>query len=95
MSMSIVSNEPECLVCLTTRNLHRHHVYGGVGRRSKSEKYGCWVYLCARHHNMSNDGVHFNKELDLRIKRMCQKRWEDKYGTREDFIKVFGSNYLD
>ena len=94
MSKSIISNAPKCLVCLTTRNLHRHHVYGGVGRRSKSERYGCWVYLCGRHHNMSNDGVHFNKELDSKIKRQCQKEWEKRYGSREQFIEIFGRNYL-
>jgi hypothetical protein len=43
---------------------------------------------------MSNQGVHFNKQLDLRLKQECQRRWEVKYGTREDFIREFGRNYL-
>lgn len=94
MSQSIISNEPECLVCKTTLNLHRHHVFGGVGRRGKSEMYGCWVYLCARHHNMSNAGVHFNKQLDAKLKQECQRAWEVKYGDRDDFIREFGRSYL-
>lgn len=94
MSKSIISNEPECLVCKTTLNLHRHHVFGGVGRRKKSEMYGCWVYLCARHHNMSNSGVHFNKQLDTKLKQECQRAWEERYGDREDFRHEFGQSYL-
>ena len=75
-------------------NIHKHHIYEGTGRRKLSDKYGCWVYLCARHHNMSNEGVHFNKDLDLTLKRICQKKWETKYGNRDKFIRVFGRNYM-
>lgn len=44
---------------------------------------------------MSNQGVHFDKTLDLRLKQMCQSAWEQKTGksTRE-FIRLFGKNYL-
>lgn len=94
MSKSIISNEPVCLVCGTTLNLHRHHVFYGTANRKQSEKYGCWVYLCGRHHNLSNHGVHFNKVLDEDLKERCQKVWECKYGTREDFIKTFGRSWL-
>lgn len=51
------------------------------------------VWLCARHHT-SDYGVHFNKELDLKLKRMGQKKFEEKH-TREEFIRLFGRNYLD
>lgn len=91
---SIISNERECLVCKTTNNLHRHHIFYGSSNRKQSEKYGCWCYLCARHHNMSNLGVHFNKNLDIRLKQMCQKEWEVRNGTTEEFRKVFGRSYL-
>ena len=94
MSQSIISNEPECLVCGTTLNLHRHHIFPGNGRRQLSEKYGCWCYLCARHHNMSNAGVHFNKELDMKLRRQCQKAWETRYGSTEAFMRLFGRSYL-
>lgn len=91
---SIVSNEKRCWICETERNLHRHHVFYGAGRRSTSEKYGCWVYLCGYHHNMSDKGIHFNKEVDLQLKRLTQRKWEDKYGSRDDFIRTFGKSYL-
>ena len=43
---------------------------------------------------MSNDGVHFNRELDLKFKRMAQEYYESHYGTRTEFIIEFGRNYL-
>ena len=95
MSKSILSNEKSCYCCHTTINLHRHHIFFGMANRKLSEHDGCWVYLCANHHNMSRYGVHNgNRELDLRLKKECQERWETKNGTREDFIKRYGKSYL-
>ena len=93
MSESIISNERVCLVCGTTLNLHRHHIFYGMAKRKISEKYGCWCYLCAIHHNLSNAGVHFNKELDTELKQMAQKRFNEVYPDL-DFLKTFGRNYL-
>ena len=44
---------------------------------------------------MSNDGVHHNRILDLKLKKFAQKYYEEHYGNRTDFIKEFGKNYLD
>ena len=92
MSSSILQNKRECYVTGSVINLHRHHVYGG-SRREKSEKWGCWVWLRADYHNMSEHGVHFDRELDLRIKRECQEAFEAKHG-HEKFMEIFGKNYL-
>ena len=91
---SIVSNDLKCWVCGDTRNLHLHHVYYGSANRKQSTKYGCVVYLCPAHHNMSKEGVHFNHDLDLFLKKHTQRQWELKYGDREEFRKVFGRSYL-
>lgn len=96
MTKSIISMEYECVVCGRTTNLHRHHVFFGQKNHDPSEREGCWVYLCPRHHNASNYGVHVNHALDLKLKRMCQKKWmEVNNRTIEDFISVFGRNYLE
>ena len=94
MKKSIVSNEHKCLICGTTNNLHRHHIFMGTANRQKSEEDGCWCYLCVWHHNGSNQGVHYNKGLDRNLKQHCQRRWEAIYGTREDFIKRYGKSYI-
>lgn len=91
---SILSDKKECWFCKTAYNLHEHHIYGGVGRRALSEKYGCKVWLCGFHHNMSNQGVHFDSDKDDELKRACQEKWEEVYGSREDFRKVFRKSYL-
>ena len=94
MSISLMSDNKQCLVCGRTDNLHRHHIFYGRANRKLSEKYGCWCWLCAEHHNMSTQGIHFNKILDVQVKQLCQREWEEIYGTREDFRAVFGKSYL-
>ena len=94
MSESILSNEKLCFACYTPLNLHKHHIFYGIGNRSRSEEFGCWVYLCDRHHNMSDDGVHFNKPFDITLKKYCQEKWEEVHGDREKFIRTFGKSYL-
>lgn len=86
-------NDKKCLVCETTNNLHIHEVFFGTADRKKSIKYGCCVCLCAKHHNMSNDGVHFNKKLDTQLKQLMQRRFTEVYPNL-DFLKIFGRNYL-
>ena len=51
------------------------------------------VDLCGIHHNLSSEGIHFNKDLDLKVKREYQTRFEEKYG-HEKFMEVFKRNYL-
>ena len=89
---SLLSNEKECLVCKTTQNLHKHHIYAGANRKI-SEEYGCWVYLCFKHHNGSNYGVHYDRELDLALRRECQRAFEEKY-DRATFVRKIGRSYL-
>ena len=74
-------------------DLVRHEVFYGTANRKLSKEYGCWVYLEPEWHNMSNKGVHFNKELDLQLKRECQAEFEMAYPDL-DFVKIFGKNYL-
>lgn len=69
-----------------------HHVFFGNPNRKLSDKYKCVVGLCYEHHR-GNSGVHHNRELDLELKRMAQKRFQEVY-TDKDFLAVFGRNYL-
>lgn len=92
MSRSIISIEKECYICHTTLNLHKHHIMPG-GKRKTSEKWGVWLYLCGRHHNLSNEGVHFNRQLDKEIRMIGQLEFERIYG-HEKWMELFGINYL-
>jgi hypothetical protein len=90
--ISILQTEKECFVCKATYGLEEHHCIYGSANRKQSELHGLKVWLCAEHHR-GNSGVHFNRELDLSIKRFAQTEFE-KTHTREDFIRIFGKSYL-
>lgn len=93
MGKSIIQNEKCCFVCETTRDLHDHHIFFGTSNRKNSEKYGLKVWLCYHHHNGSNEGVHFNKALDTRLKQLGQAMFQEKYPELR-FREIFGKNYL-
>lgn len=96
MPNSIVQSKNECYVCKTTIGLHRHEIFYGTANRKKSIEDGMTVKLCGKHHNLSTEGVHFNKQLDNHLKKLGQIVWEEYYQkTTEDFIKRYGHNYLD
>lgn len=98
MAKSIIQQSKNCYACellgiYNDRNLEEHHLYFGNPNRQLSEKYGLKVWLCIDHHK-GNDGVHFNRELDLKLKKIGQRYFETTHGTRDDFLNVFGRNYL-
>ena len=93
MAKSIISNERECYICHTQRDLQRHHIFGGPNRR-RSDDDGLWIYLCVDHHT-GNHGVHRDFGLALEIKQMGERAWIERYGkTREEFIRDYGKNFL-
>lgn len=82
-----------CYFCNQRYGLHKHEVFFGTADRKKSIEWGMVVSLCPNHHNMSSDGVHFNRQMDLTLKRDAQRIFEEKYG-HEKFMEVFHRNYL-
>lgn len=96
----IVPSLKRCYVCGTDKGIHLHEVFYGSRNRQKSIQDGLVVPLCGLHHNLSNMGVHFNKQLDEKIKQQAEKIWIKTYCDSEEdgiekFIKRFGRNYLD
>ena len=93
MTDSIICNEKRCFVCGKEDPICVHHCLHGWGRRQKADLYGCWVYLCPDCHTGPR-GVHFNKQLDKKLKEISQTAWEERYGSRQAFINEFGRSYL-
>lgn len=100
---SLLQTERRCYICGSTNNIHKHHIFFGTANRKKSDEDLMCIYLCAAHHNMSTFSVHFNKELDIKIKQLAEKVWINTY-TEADmsyeskidkFIERYGKNYLD
>lgn len=95
MSKSIIQSSKECYITGRTDLLEEHHIFGGKPNRKNSEKYGLKVWLTHDYHNEPPTGVHHNKELMQELHEVGQRAFEKKHGTRADFIRIFGRNYLD
>ena len=96
MKSIIQPNKTHCYICKGNGGywgLDEHHVFGQANRKL-SEKYGLKVYLC--HIECHLEGVHNNSELDHKLKAHVQKKAMKHYNwSVEDFISIFGKNYLD
>ena len=100
MADTYMQKEKECYICRMLYGihndigLHKHHIFEGWANRQVSERMGAWIWCCGKHHNLSDFGIHFNKGLDMKVKRQAQMRFEKDH-TREEFMALIGRNYLD
>lgn len=85
----------ECFLCgCTGCAMETHHIFGASNRK-KSDKYKLVVTLCHNCHNEPPNGAHHNAETMLALHRYGQRKAMQENGwSVEDFIKVFGKNYL-
>lgn len=89
---SVLTDDLEhCILCGKPKE-HLHEIIYGKNRIN-SIKHNFVIPLCANHHT-GKDGIHFNKDLDLYYKRLCQIYFENNIGNRIEFIKIFGRSYL-
>lgn len=92
MKSIITDDLTVCIECGKPAD-HIHHCLYGTSNRKMADKYKLVVGLCYNHHT-GQMGVHNgNKELDLKLKRMAQKRFQEVY-PEYDFLAIFGRNYL-
>ena len=87
---------PDDVRWFTTRfpGSHRHEIFG-ASNRQRSIRDGLVIFLTPEMHNMSKNGIHFNKEFMDYAHKVGQKTWQDYYHkTKEDFIKEYGKKYL-
>lgn len=75
--------------------LEEHHIFAGNPGRRLSEKYGLKVCLHGLEcHREGKGSAHKNAETRRMLQEMAQKSFEQVHGTREEFMKIFGRNYL-
>ena len=89
MSESIMQTEKRCYLTGAEVWLDKHHVFTGP-RRKAADKWGCWVWL---RHDVHMYMHQQDPELERRLKRECQERFEEIY-DHDTFMRVFGKNYL-
>lgn len=89
---SIISTVKECRACYRTGTLHKHHIFHGTANRKLADREGLWIYLCPECH----EKIHKNHDMDRWFQQVGQRRWMEKNGkSKEDFMKIFGRNYLE
>lgn len=89
----------ECWLCGRNGSadpLDMHHIFGGP-YKAKSEKYGLLVPLCHETcHIFGENAVHHNAETMRELRRWGQEKAMREQGwSTEQFIQIFGKNYLD
>lgn len=89
---SIIQDESKrvCFIC-GGYGSDRHHCLHGTANRKLAEKWGLWVFLCHYCHMLLHDkGVN-----DKYLQQVAEKKWLETTGrTVEEFIKIFGKNYI-
>ncbi len=93
---SILTDDLEhCVIC-GKAPVNKHEIFYGANRHN-SIKYGTVIPLCTAEHHVGNAiGIHADKELDLEWKQKGQQAFMKHYNKNiEDFIEIFGKNYLD
>lgn len=92
---SVFTNDMEHCIETGTPQCHRHHIFG-ASNRTKSELYGFVIPIAYYLHEFGKESIHENpnKGLDLKWKQKAQEYYEEHYGTRDNFIKLFGKSYL-
>lgn len=74
-----------------TKGCQKHHIFGGVANRPKSEKYGLFIWLTLKQH----DYLHDHPKEMLSIKKEAQKSFMKYYNKSiEEFIEIFGRSWL-
>jgi len=82
----------KCAICGSENMVETHHVFFGPNRKL-SEKYNMKIDLCHYHHQDHSQGIHHNKDFDICIKQIYQRKFIEHYPDL-DFLKIFGKNYL-
>lgn len=73
------------------KGCHKHHIFGGVVNRPKSEKYGLFIWLTPEQHRY----FHEHPLEMVELKKTAQTNFMENYNiTSTEFIKMFGRSYL-
>ena len=81
-----------CQLCGQWHYLEKHHVFGAANRKH-SEKWGMVIELCPACHRTGRQSVHQCRETADKVKAHYQRIFMHKY-PNEDFMSIFGRNYL-
>jgi hypothetical protein len=87
-----MSGRKACALCGQWHYLEKHHVFGAANRKL-SEKWGMVIELCPACHRTGKQLVHQCRETADKVKAHYQRIFMHMYPD-EDFMAIFGRNYL-
>lgn len=74
-----------------TKGCHKHHIFGNVANRPKSEKYGLFVWMTDEQHRY----LHDHPLEMLKLKKTAQTVFMEHYGkTIDEFREIFGRSWI-
>ena len=73
--------------------VERHHIFGGSNRKN-SEKDGFVIPLRPDLHPNGAQAGKNAADIDLKLKQMSQRYFEEHYGTRDDCRRIVGKSVL-
>ncbi len=96
---SIITDDLKiCIECGNENsNINIHEIFYGTGKRKLSIKYGLVIPLCSDncHDQVNMTGIHFDLVMRDKWYLIGQKKAMEYYNwDKEEFIKIFGRNYL-
>lgn len=92
MKTILATEKGTCYLCRHIGYTEAHHIFGGADRK-KSEQYGLKVYLCPECHRNGTSAAHRDPKTAELLHKEGQEAFEQTH-TREEFMRVFGKNYL-
>lgn len=76
---------------IKVQGCEKHHIFGGVANRPKSEQYGLFIWLTEEQHRYLTEHPLEN----LKLKKTAQASFMVYYGKNEnDFREIFGRNWI-
>lgn len=93
---SIITKDLEHCVECGRYNVELHEVFFGTANRKISIEDGLVIPLCKiQHHNGNLIGIHKDKELNEKWKKIAQQKWQEHYNKTEDEFRArYGKSYL-
>ena len=80
----------ECYLCGSYGLIDEHHIFGGPVRKA-ADRLGLVVQICRDCHRDLHDKGGATREY---LHRVGQRTYEQKIGTRDEFIRDFIRSYL-
>lgn len=74
-----------------TKGCEKHHIFGGIANRPKSEKYGLFVWMTKEQHRYYTEHPLENQKLKKTAQTVFMKHYDK---TVDEFREIFGRNWL-